>query len=178
MVGTLSTPLANDLTVYNFHPKIREHKQYIYPKTSAAELEHQLSWITSIVDFAQDCVFFWNTENYSDLKYVEMNKPIKKLYAVAASFKPNMILNHYGFEDGAEVHYFDYSKAALAFKKLLLKEWNGEDYPRFLDYAQRKYRINETGGNETQRLSRNELWQRELKWWGGEKSNQRTLGQV
>jgi hypothetical protein len=166
----INTSLANDLTVYNFHPKIREHKQYIYPKTSAAELEHQLSWITSIVDFAQDCVFFWNTENYSDLKYVEMNKPIKKLYAVAASFKPNMILNHYGFEDDAEVHYFDYSKAALAFKKMLLKEWNGEDYPRFLDYAQRKYRINETGGNETQRLSRNELWQRELKWWGGEKA--------
>jgi hypothetical protein len=65
--------------------------------------------------------------------------------------------------------YYDYSKAALAFKKLLLKEWNGEDYPLFLDYAQKKFQINETGGNETQKLSRNQLWERELEWWGSEK---------
>ena len=81
-----------------------------------------------------------------------------------------MILNHFDFEDDAEVHYFDYSKSALAFKKMLLNEWSGEDYPAFLDYAQRKYSINETGGNETQHLSRNELWQRELQWWGSEKA--------
>ena len=166
----INTSLANDLTVYNFHPKIREHKQYLYPTTSAAELEHQLSWITNIVDYAQDCVFFWNTENYSDLKYVNIEKPIEKLYAVAASFKPNMILNHYNFTDNCEVIYYDYSKSALAFKKMLVTEWDGEDYPKFLDYAQKKYRINETGGNETQLLSRKELWERELKWWGSEKA--------
>ncbi len=166
----INTSLANDLTVYNFHPKIREHKQYLYPTTSAAELEHQLSWITNIVDYAQDCVFFWNTENYSDLKYVNIEKPIEKLYAVAASFKPNMILNHYNFTDNCEVIYYDYSKSALAFKKMLVTEWDGEDYPKFLDYAQKKYRINETGGNETQHLSRKELWERELEWWGSEKA--------
>ena len=166
----INTSLANDLTVFNFHPKIREHKQFIYPTTSAAELEHQLSWITNIANYAQNCVFFWNTENYSDLKYVNMENPIKKLYAVAASFKPNMILNHYNFTDDCEIIYYDYSKPSLAFKKLLIKEWNGEDYPRFLDYAQRRYRIDETGGNETQHLSRQELWERELKWWGSEKA--------
>ena len=166
----INTSLANDLTVYNFHPKIREHKQYIYPTTSAAELEHQLSWITNIVDFAQDCVFFWNTENYSDLKYVTIEKPIEKLYAVAASFKPNMILNHYGFTDNCEVIFYDYSKSALAFKKMLVKEWDGEDYPRFLTYAQKKFRINETGGNGTETLSRKQLWERELEWWGSEKA--------
>ena len=165
----INTSLANDLTVYNFHPKIREYKQYLYPTTSAAELEHQLSWITNIVDYAQDCVFFWNTENYSDLKYVNIEKPIDKLYAVAASFKPNMILNYYNFTDDCEVVYYDYSKSALAFKKMLVTEWDGEDYPKFLDYAQKKFKINETGGNETQHLSRKELWERELQWWGSEK---------
>ena len=165
----INTSLANDLTVYNFHPKIRECKEYIYPKTSAAELEHQLSWITSIANYAQKCVFFWNTENYADLKYVTMNKPVKKLYAVAASFKPNMILHHYGFEEDSEVVFFDYSKPSLAFKKLLVTEWDGEDYPAFLDYAQKKYRIDETGGNETQNLSRKKLWEREIAWWGSEK---------
>lgn len=166
----INTSLANDLTVYNFHPKIRESKQYIYPTSSAAELERQLSWITNIVNYAQECVFFWNTETYLDLKYVDIEKPIRKLYAVAASFKPNMILNHYGFVEDTEVVYFDYSKSALAFKKLLLKEWNGDDYPAFLNYAQKKYAINETGGNETQHLTRDELWKREISWWGSEKN--------
>ena len=62
-------------------------------------------------------------------------KPIKKLYSVAASFKPNMILHKFGFYDDTEVVFYDYSKQALAFKKLLIKEWDGEDYPSFLDYA-------------------------------------------
>lgn len=167
----INTSLANGLTVYNFHPKIREFKQYIYPTASAAELEHQLSWITTnMVNYAQNRVFFWNTENYSDLKYSSNKKPIKKLYAVASSFKPNMILNYYGFTDDCEVIYYDYSKPALAFKKVLIKEWNGEDYPRFLKYAQQKYKIDEVGGWTTASLTRKQLWEREISWWGSEKT--------
>lgn len=166
----INVSLQNDLTVYNFHPKIRESKQYIYPTTSTADLEHQLSWINSIVSFAPNCVFFWNTENYIDLEYVKPHKPIQKLYSVAASFKPNMILNKYGFSNNTEVVYFDYSKPALAFKKLLVSQWNGEDYPAFLDWAVAKYNINETGGNETQSLTRQQLWEREISWWGSEQA--------
>ena len=90
----INVSLENDLTVYNFHPKIRESKQYIYPSQSAEELATQLNWIQNIVEYAPTCVFLWNTENYLDLKYVKLNEPIKKLYSVAASFKPNMILHH------------------------------------------------------------------------------------
>jgi len=165
----ISKSLENDLTVFNFHPKIRETKQYIYPSTSAEELQNQLSWINNIVAYAQDCVFFWNTENYADLKYVPLKEPINKLYSVAASFKPNMILNTFGFHEGTEVVFYDYSKQALAFKKLLLTEWDGSDYPAFLDWAVRRYRINETGGNETQDKNRQQLWEREISWWGSEK---------
>ena len=46
-----------------------------------------------------------------------------------------MILHKFGFYDDTEIVFYDYSKQALAFKKLLLKEWDGEDYPSFLDYA-------------------------------------------
>lgn len=165
----INTSLENGLTVYNFHPKIRESKQYLYPTASAEELSAQLSWIINIVEFAPTCVFFWNTENYKDLKYVSIEKPINKLYAVAASFKPNMILNTYGFEDDAEVVFFDYSKQALAFKKLLLTHWDGEDYPAFLNWAESKFRINETKGTHTETHTRQELWEREISWWGNEK---------
>ena len=165
----ISTSLANDLTVYNFHPKIRESKQYIYPSTSAEDLSKQLNWIQNIVDYAPQCVFLWNTENYKDLKYVPLDEPINKLYSVAASFKPNMILNHFGFHDDTEVVFYDYSKPSLAFKKLLVTEWDGEDYPSFVTWALNKYGFSETGGNDTQDLSRQELWQREINWWGSEK---------
>ena len=32
------------------------------------------------------------------------------------------------------------------------------------------FQFNETGGVETQNLSRQELWEREIKWWGSEKN--------
>ena len=164
----INVSLENDLTVYNFHPKIRESKQYIYPSQSAEELAVQLNWIQNIVDYAPTCVFLWNTENYLDLKYVKLNKPVKKLYSVAASFKPNMILHHFGFTNETEVVFYDYSKPALAFKKLLLTQWNGEDYPSFIKWALAKYQFSETGGIETERLTRDELWKREIEFWGSE----------
>lgn len=166
----INTSLANDLTVYNFHPKIREFKQYIYPSTSAEELSKQLNWIQNIVDYAPQCVFLWNTENYLDLKYVPLDKPINKLYSVAASFKPNMILNHFGLHENTEVVFYDYSKPSLAFKKLLVTQWDGEDYPAFVTWALNKYNFSETGGVETQTLTRQELWEREIAWWGSEKA--------
>ena len=110
----------------------------------------------------------WNTENYKDLKYVPLKNPIKKLYSVAASFKPNMILNTFGFEENTEVIFYDYSKPSLAFKKLLVTQWDGEDYPAFVTWALDKYQFSETGGVETQTLSRRELWEREIQWWGSE----------
>ena len=165
----INKSLENDLTVYNFHPRIRETKQYIYPSTSAEELSKQLNWIQNIVDYAPQCVFLWNTENYLDLKYVPLDKPVNKLYSVAASFKPNMILNHFGFHENTEVVFYDYSKPSLAFKKLLVTQWDGEDYPAFVTWALNKYGFSETGGIDTQNLTRQELWQREINWWGSEK---------
>ena len=78
------------------------------------EIENQLSWINNIVTYAPTCVFFWNTENYVDLKNLAI-EPIKKLYSVAASFKPNMILHKFGFYDDTEIVFYDYSKQALSF---------------------------------------------------------------
>ena len=168
----INKSLENDLTVYNFHPKIRESKQYLYPSKGTDILQNQLAWINNIVTYAKDCVFTWNTENYLDLKYVKFpnDKKVKKLYSVAAAFKPNMILQTFGFDENTEIVFFDYSKQALAFKSLLLREWDGSDYPRFLKYAIDKYKISITGGVETQGLNDAELWAREVKIWGGEEA--------
>ncbi len=165
----INTSLQNGITVYNFHPKIREQKQYVYPNKSAEELQHQLSWINNIVSFAPTCVFFWNTELYLDTNYMSIEKPIDKLYSVAAAFKPNFILNKFGFKDTTEIVFYDYSKQALAFKKLLREHWDGEDYPDFLRWAKSKYSINETAGTQTENETYEDLWEKELKSWGSAK---------
>ena len=165
----INTSLSNDLTVYNFHPKIREQKQYVYPNKSANELQRQLSWINNIVSFAPTCVFFWNTETYVDTKYIPIKKPLDKLYSVAAAFKPNFILNKFGFKDTTEIVFYDYSKQALAFKKMLLANWDGEDYPNFLKWAKSRYQINETAGIQTENETYEFLWQKELESWGSAK---------
>ena len=166
----INKSLENDLIVYNFLPKIRETKQYVYPNKSAAELNQQLSWIREIVDFAPTCVFFWNTEGYWDIKYIKLDKPIDKLYSVAAAFKPNFILNTFGFKDTTEIVFYDYSKQALAFKKMLLKHWDGEDYPDFLRWAKGKWAINETAGTKTENETYETLWENELSWWESEQN--------
>ena len=50
--------------------------------------------------------------------------------------------NTFNFEDDAKVNFYDYSKPALAYKKMMLKQWNGEDYPAFISWARKKYSFN------------------------------------
>lgn len=167
----ISKSLENGLAVYNFHPKIRESKSYAYPNKSLQELQEQLSWINQILAHAPNCVFFWNTENYIDIdrnKQLLKGQPIKRLYSVAASFKPNYFLETYGFTEETEVYFYDYSKQALAFKAMIIKEWDGKDYPKFLYDIQSKYTINETTHNPYGADDYEKLWEIECKRWGNE----------
>ena len=164
----INTSLENGLTVYNFHPKVRDAKEFVYPTSSIQDLQTQLSWVNNIVNYAPQCVFLWNTETYLDLKYCKIQEPIRHLYTLAASFKPHIILNTFNFEDDAKVNFYDYSKPALAYKKMMLTQWNGEDYPSFINWARKKYQFNETHGTLTENETDDFLWKREISWWGGE----------
>jgi len=164
----INTSLENGLTVYNFHPKVRDAKEFVYPTSSIQDLQTQLSWVNNIVNYAPQCVFLWNTETYLDLKYCKIQEPVRHLYTLAASFKPNIILNTFNFEDDAKINFYDYSKPALAYKKMMLTQWNGEDYPSFINWARKKYSFNETHGTLTEHETDDFLWQREISWWGGE----------
>ena len=61
-------------------------------------------------------------------------------------------------------------KTKTSFKKLLVTQWDGEDYPAFITWALSKYSFSETGGTETEIYTRDELWKREIQWWGSEKA--------
>lgn len=165
----INKSIENSLTVYNFHPKFRDSKQYIYPNKDLNELQEQLGWINQILVYAPQCVFFWNTEKYNDIKKTDLGiDRVDYLYSVAASFKPNFILNKYGFTENTKIIFFDYSKQALAFKKLLLEQWDGTNYPKFLYDIKKKYpQINETTHNPYGEDNYKELWEKEIENWNG-----------
>src|SRR4029079_12982857 len=79
---------------------------------------------------AQRGVFLWNIEPYADVVSDDADRPrTATLYAVAAGFKPNAILQAHGFDAGTQVVFFDYSERALAIRRHIVEQWNGEDFP-------------------------------------------------
>ncbi len=54
------------------------------------------------------------------------------MYCVAAGFKPYRILKTHGFDATTRVVHFDYSPRVLEFRQRLIDDWDGVDYPAFL----------------------------------------------
>jgi hypothetical protein len=52
---------------------------------------------------------------------------------VAAGFKPLQLLKRCAWHSGTRMVYFDYSQAALDFKKWLLTNWDGRNYIQAID---------------------------------------------
>jgi hypothetical protein len=125
----------------------------------------------------RDGVFLWNVESYRDAieRPAGMTGPVSTLYCVAAGFKPNWILHTHTFDANSRVVFFDYSDKALAFRKLLVEEWDGTDYPHFLEHVFRKLPSPETFYHLWDDLRPEDLtaadfqsaWDSELDRWGG-----------
>jgi hypothetical protein len=128
-------------------------------------------------DRCRDGVFLWNVESYRDAveRPSGMTGPVSSLYCVAAGFKPNWILHTHTFDANTRVVFFDYSDKALAFRRLLLEEWDGTDYPHFLEHVFRKLPSPETFYHLWDDLRPEDLtaadfqqaWDSELDRWGG-----------
>jgi hypothetical protein len=128
-------------------------------------------------------IFLWNLEPYDDVRTGPQGfePPISTLYSVASGFKPNAILESLGFDELTRVVFFDYSAGALEAKRLLLEDWDGEDFPRFARYVFRRlpsdvayYQLWCGATPETLDWSEMErAWTRELELWGGEQAFQR-----
>jgi hypothetical protein len=143
------------------------------------DVDHK-NFLDAVHEQASHCkrgVFFWNLESYLDIEEppAGFQPPITTLYSVAAGLKPNRILHTYGFDETTRVVFFDYSTHALEFRKLLLQEWDGEDYPRFIRYMLKRCPPGEAYYQLWADLSPEQinwadvekLWERELARWGG-----------
>ena len=128
---------------------------------------------------ARKAVGLWNIESYADVEPPEgFAGPLSALYCVAQGFKPNMILQRLGFTHRTRVVFFDYSRQALAVRKCIVDEWDGEDFPGFVRHLFQVFPAPETHYYLWRGLRPDEidwddmdrLWRRELDAWGGGRS--------
>ena len=121
-------------------------------------------------------VFLWNIEPYADVVADVPNRPrTATLYAVAAGFKPNAIVEAHGFDAATEVVFFDYSERALRIREHMVEEWNGRDFPGFIRHLVRAFPAPQTyyhlpGDSTPDGIDWHiveQAWERELHWWGG-----------
>lgn len=145
--------------------------------------KHFLDGIDTQINRGRMGVFLWNIESYDDLpnknigtiSNADTTDKISNLYCVAAGFKPNMLLQTHGFDRDTCVTFFDYSQQALNIRKTLLDEWDGVDYPDFCRSLIQRYPECETfyqlwngiGASEINWDDAYQLWEDELKKWGG-----------
>jgi hypothetical protein len=125
-------------------------------------------------------VFLINIEAYTDVNQPpdEPWGPVSTLYSVAAGFKPNRILQTHGIDETTRVVFFDYSPRALEIRKILLKEWDGDDFSSFVKYIFKLFPYPATyyqlwagcTPDDIDWSDVDRLWQREMKRFGGEQA--------
>ena len=121
-------------------------------------------------------VFLFNLEPYDDVAGppAGLSGRVSALYAVAAGFKPNRILETHGFDDRTRVVFFDYSRTALAVRRRMVDAWDGRDFPGFVNRLlhdhppSRTFYQGWTGlGTADVRDRVRQAWSAEVSAWGG-----------
>jgi hypothetical protein len=131
------------------------------------------------VDGAKRGVFPWNLESYADVDVPppDVAPPLSTVFGVAAGFKPYRILDTHGFDARTRVVFFDYSPHALEFRRRLVADWDGADYPRFLRAAFRAMPADtffqlwaDCSPADVAAADLAEVWRGETDRWGGERA--------
>lgn len=137
-----------------------------------------LNSIDSQVKESRKGVFLFNLESYQDVveRPDNFDPPVTSLYSVAAGFKPNMILHSLGFNETTRMVFYDYSTIALEVRKVMVSEWDGEDFPQFVRYLMKKFPSSDVfyqlwgnlGPDQINWDDMQQLWTDETDKWGGE----------
>lgn len=171
----------NNIQIDNLDNDMRACKVFLYPYNNSKSLEkvwldknnelvdtleyNQKAWIRKLgyqEQIEKDRVYAFNTETLSSEGVRTNGKLIDHLFSAAAGFKPLAILDANGFHQGTTVHYFDWCKASLDYKKHLLETWDGYDLDAWLLEHDLEYNF-----SSTYRGNYKEFWQQELKDFGG-----------
>jgi hypothetical protein len=200
----IDTSLRNRLSVYNFNKpidgnrislfdpsqqKMQAFAEYLdtelgefsqsVPNTELSSGQRQfLASIDSQVKDSRKGVFLFNLESYKDILEHPpgFTPPLSSLYSVAAGFKANMMLHSLGFDAATRMVFFDYSTTALEIRKVIVSEWDGEDFPRFVRHLMKEFPSDEVFYQLWADLTPDniawddlqQLWLDEIEKWGGE----------
>lgn len=81
-------------------------------------------------------VYYWNTESTRDLAQLPAGALARSFQLLASGTKPYSILLRAAHEDYG-VTFYDQNPDALDFFRAQREQWDGEDYPAFIAWAQR-----------------------------------------
>ena len=84
-------------------------------------------------------VFAFNSESDAEFPQLRYRPGLDTAFVLASGFKANRILETFGFHAGTKVVTYDYSTPALALRRMMIEEWDGEDFAKF--FAQARARI-------------------------------------
>jgi hypothetical protein len=138
-----------------------------------------LGYVQNQAKHAKRGIFLGNFESYEDVERPPAGfaGPLSGLYAVAAGFKANRILHTHGFDSRTRMVFFDYSTLALDLRRTLVEEWDGADYPGFIQRISGRFpdAFYQLWGNlwaprpgALDPALVGGIWERELAIWGGE----------
>lgn len=200
--GFIEAGLRHSWKVYNFDDTVLSHSIQLYPADPVAREEFAnclgegifayraqerlgltsgqrrfLDGIERQAHGAKHGVFPWNIESYRDVieAAADFAGPVSTLYCVAAGLKPNMILHSHAIDRRTRVVYFDYSPDALEFRRRMLSQWDGMDYPRFIRNIFEQMPAPQTFYHLWSHASPDcvdgrdldQMWAAELRQWGG-----------
>lgn len=145
-------------------------------KALGPEQKRFLNGVATQIQRARSGVFLWNIESYADVPEQPAFGPLSRLYCVAAGFKPNMLLYRHGYKADTQIRFFDYSERALNIREMLVREWDGRDYPAFCRRVLERFPATDTfyqlwDGLRPAQIDWDDvqrLWRDELLRWGGE----------
>ena len=114
--------------------------------------------------------WFFNSEPYNEIK--DDHTPLDELHCLPTGFKANWILSKSytklqiaGAAKNTKIFYYDHNNYMLKFKQRLLENWDGYDYPAFINnYGFEAELLPDNFNKERLEVE----WGNELSRWGGE----------
>ncbi|TAL02722.1 MAG: hypothetical protein EPO08_06215 [Rhodospirillaceae bacterium] len=110
------------------------------PKPEDGELASMLAFLTKTPDpvGSAKSVFVYNSEAYADIPNLRYRPGLDSAFVLASGFKANRMLENFGFHDNTHVIVYDYSAPAVALRRMMVEEWNGTDFGRFMTAARER----------------------------------------
>jgi hypothetical protein len=154
--NAISEGLKQGLTVKNWPSGLRRYKRHCYayygsleewrtalddvtvaPPTEDAMLRMMLDFLRNTPSRLDNpsWVFVFNSESDLDIPVLRYRNGLDTAFVLASGFKANRLLERLGFHEGTQVIVYDYSRPALALKRLMVETWDGRDFAAFLAQA-------------------------------------------